>query len=158
MPTKMIALNRKAYHDYHVLDTVEAGIVLTGPEIKSVRAGTVNLREGYASIEAGEVWLQNTHIARYDAANRFNHEPTRRRKLLLHRREIQELARKVQAQGLTLVPLKLYLKDDLAKIELGLVRGKREYDKRDATAKREADRTIARAMRRDPVPARQSAR
>ncbi len=154
MPIKTIAVNRKAHHDYHVLDTFEAGIVLTGTEIKSIRAGMVNLKEGYATIENGEAWLLNTHIARYDSANRFNHEPTRRRKLLLHRREIHELARKVHAQGLTLVPLKLYLKDDRAKVELGLARGKREYDKRDAIAKRDADRDIARAVRREATPAR----
>jgi SsrA-binding protein len=153
VPSKLVAVNRKAYHDYHVLEAFEAGIVLSGPEIKSVRAGNVNLRDGYVRIENGEAWLFNTHIARYDAANRFNREPTRPRKLLLHRKQINELAREVQSKGLTLVPLRLYLKDDLAKVEVGLVRGKKQYDKREAEAKREADRDIARAMRREPTTA-----
>jgi SsrA-binding protein len=156
VPTKVIALNRKAYHDYHVLESVEAGIMLSGPEIKSVRSGAVNLRDSYVRIERGEAWLYNVHIARYNPANRYNLEPTRPRKLLLHKREIQELAREVQSKGLTLVPLKLYLKDDLAKVEVGLVRGKRQYDKREAEAKREAERDIARAMRREPTDARRA--
>ncbi len=146
---KTIAVNRKAFHDYHVLEALEAGIALTGTEIKSVRAGQVNLRDGYARVENGEVWLYNTHIARYDAGNRFNHEPTRPRKLLLHRKQINELARETQSRGLTLAPLRLYLKDDIAKLELGLVRGKKQYDKRQAEAKREADREIARAVRHE---------
>lgn len=154
MPIKLIALNRKAYHDYHIVDTLEVGVALTGTEIKSIRAGAVNLRESYARMEQGEVWLLNTHIARYEAGNRFNHEPTRPRRLLLHRKEIQELARKVQEKGLTLVPLKLYLKDHLAKVDLGLVRGKKLYDKRETEARRAAERDMARAVRREAFPTR----
>ena len=154
MPIKVVVHNRKAYHDYHVLDSLEAGLALMGTEIKSIRAGNANLRDAFAKIEAGEVWLHNAHIARYNPGNRFNHEPTRARKLLLHRKQIRELEREVQAKGLTLVPLKLYLKDDLAKIELGVVRGKRQYDKRQAEAQREAEREMGRAIRREATPAR----
>lgn len=153
MPNKDVAVNRKAFHDYHILDRLEAGIVLTGTEIKAVRAGNVNLREGYARVENGEVWLFNVHIARYEQGNRYNHEPTRPRKLLLHRRQIRELLRQVQDKGVTLVPLGLYLKDDLAKIDLGVVRGKKLFDKRQDTAKRDADREIARALRRSELAA-----
>lgn len=152
MPIKVVTLNRKAYHEYQVLDSLEAGIALTGTEIKSIRAGAVNLREAYARVEQGEVWLYNVHIARYDAGNRYNHEPTRPRRLLLHRKEIQELNRKAQEKGLTLVPLKLYLKDHLAKVELGLARGKKLYDKREAEARRAAEREMARAVRRETLP------
>lgn len=151
MPIKVVALNRKAYHDYHVLDTFEAGIALLGTEIKSIRTGGVNLRDAYARVENGEAWLHNVHIARYDPGNRFNHDPHRPRKLLLHRKEIRELAVQTQGKGLTVVPLKLYLKDHLAKVELGVVRGKRQYDKRQAEAKREAEREMGRAVRREAV-------
>lgn len=153
MTVKVIAVNRKAYHDYHVLDVMEAGIALTGTEIKSIRAGAVNLREAYARIEDGQTWLHNVHVSRYDPGNRFNHEPTRVRRLLLHRKEIQELRRRMLEKGLTLVPLRLYLKEGLAKVELGLVRGKKQYDKRDAEARREAEREMARAMRREAATA-----
>ena len=149
MTVKVVALNRKAYHDYHVLDTLEVGIALTGTEIKSIRAGTVNLREAYARIEGGDVWLFNAHIARYESGNRFNHEPMRSRRLLLHRKEIRELDRRMREKGLTLVPLKLYFKDHLAKLELGLVRGKKLYDKREAQAEREAEIEMGRAVRRE---------
>ena len=151
MTIKVVALNRKAYHDYHVLDTLEVGIALTGTEIKSIRAGTVNLREAYARIEGGDVWLFNAHIARYESGNRFNHEPTRSRRLLLHRKEIRELDRRMREKGLTLVPLKLYFKDHLAKLELGLVRGKKLYDKREAQAQREAEIEMGRAVRREAL-------
>ena len=140
-------LNRKAYHDYIILETLEVGMVLTGTEIKSIRAGRVNLREAFARIENGEVWLHNCHIAHYDKGNRFNHEPTRPRKLLLHNSQIRELEQKTREKGLTLVPLKLYFKRGLAKIELGLARGKKQHDKREAIAEREAKREIERAAK-----------
>ena len=151
MSIHVVAMNRKAYYDYHVLESLEAGIALTGTEIKSVRAGAVNLREAYAQVVEGEVWLLNTHIARYEAGNRNNHEPTRPRRLLLHRRQIHELQRQIQEKGVTLIPLKLYLKDQLAKVELGLVRGKKQYDKRESIARREAEREMARAVRREAL-------
>jgi len=144
---RTIATNRKAYHDYHIEETIEAGIVLTGTEIKSIREGKVNLRDGFAIIRDGEVWLLNVHIAPYSGGNRMNHEPKRERKLLLHRREINRLAGRVQEKGWTLVPLRLYLKDNIAKVELALVRGKRQYDKRQAIAKREAEREMRRSMK-----------
>ncbi len=143
---KIVARNKKARHDYTVLDSYEAGIMLTGSEIKSIRAGQVNLRDGYATISEGEIWLNNAHIAPYHQANRENHEPRRTRKLLLHRREINRLTGKVQEKGLTLIPLKLYLKDNRAKVELGLVVGKKQYDKRAALKEREAKRQIDRAI------------
>jgi SsrA-binding protein len=145
---KIVATNKKAYHDYHILDTYEAGIVLTGSEIKSVRAGQVSLRDGYATIQDDEAWLMNTHIAPYKQANRENHEPRRTRKLLLHRREINRLTGKLQEKGLTLIPLKIYLKNSRAKVELGLGRGKKQYDKRAALKEKESRRQIDRAMGR----------
>jgi SsrA-binding protein len=144
---KVITVNRQAYHDYIVERTVEAGISLVGTEIKSIRDGKVNLRGSYAIIRQGEIWLENAHIAVYDFGNRFNHEPTRKRKLLLHRREIQQLETRVAAKGLTLVPLKLYLKGGRAKIELGLCRGKKLYDKREAIAERDVKREMERVLR-----------
>ena len=147
MSDKVFASNRKAYHDYHVLENVEAGLVLTGTEVKSIRAGKVQLREGYARIERGEAWLHNTHVATYDQGNRYNHEPMRPRKLLLHRGEIARLASKSREAGLTLVPLRLYDRRGHLKLELGLVKGKRQYDKRQALAERESRRDIERAVR-----------
>jgi SsrA-binding protein len=147
MTIKTIATNRKAYHDYEVVDTVETGIVLTGTEIKSIREGRVNLRDGFAIVRDGEVWLLNVHIAPYAGGNRQNHEPLRERKLLLHRQEINRLAGRVQEKGWTLVPLRLYLKDNRAKIELGLVRGKRQYDKRETIAKRDFEREVQREVK-----------
>ena len=147
MSDKVLASNRKAFHDYHILKSVEAGLVLTGTEVKSARAGKVQLREGYARIQGGEAWLHNTHIAPYDQGNRYNHEPMRVRKLLLHRGRISHLAGKVRESGATLVPLKLYDKQGHLKVELGLARGKRQYDKRVAIAEREARRDIERAVR-----------
>lgn len=144
---KVVATNRKAYHDYTIEDTYEAGLVLIGSEIKSVRAGQVSLREGYATIEDGEVWLQNVHIAPYDPASRFGHEPRRRRKLLLHRRQIARLEGQIQERGYTLIPLRVYLRGNLAKLELALAHGKRQYDKRAAIAKRDDQRRIERALR-----------
>ncbi|MSQ10066.1 MAG: SsrA-binding protein SmpB [Dehalococcoidia bacterium] len=129
------------------MEGMEAGIVLTGTEIKAIREGKADLRDGYAQIKEGQVTLYNAHIGRYDPGNRYNHEPERPRRLLLHKRQIAELVRKTQGTGLTLVPVRLYLKGDLAKLDLALVRGKKEYDKRQDLAKRDAERDIARAMR-----------
>jgi len=145
---KTITVNRKAYHDYSIEETVEAGIALTGTEIKSLRAGKINLAQSFARIENGEAWLINAHIPPYDAGNRYNHEPTRPRKLLLHRDEIGMLAAKANQKRFTLVPLRLYLnKKSLAKLELGLGRGKRLYDKREAMAQRQSDREIERTLK-----------
>ncbi len=145
---KTIATNRKARHDYHIDDTFEAGMVLTGTEIKSIRAGRVNLRDSYATVKEGELWLLNAHIAPYDQGTYANHEPRRPRKLLMHRREINRIAGKLQEKGFTLVPLRLYLKNNLAKVELGLARGKKQYDKRAALRQREMRREIDRAVAR----------
>jgi SsrA-binding protein len=145
---KVIAVNRKALHDYHILETVEAGLVLTGTEIKSIRAGRVSLREAFARPDDGELWLLGAHIAQYPAAGRFNHEPTRKRKLLLHKGEMRELSAALEEKGLTLVPLRLYLKKGRAKVELALARGRRSHDKREAIAKREAELQMQRAIRR----------
>ena len=144
MPEQNVALNRRARHEYHVEDTLEAGLVLTGTEIKSIRAGRANLAEAYARIEHGEAWLIGAHIAPYEQASRFNHEPTRTRKLLLHRDQIAELVGKTQTRGYTLVPLRLYLRDGLAKVELGLARGRKAHDKRRVIAERDARRELER--------------
>jgi SsrA-binding protein len=144
---KQIATNRKALHDYSIEDTYEAGVALTGTEIKSVRAGRVNLRDGYVQIRDGEAWLLNVHISPYDFGNRENHEPRRERRLLLHRQEIRRLQSKVAERGWTIVPLRIYLKTGRAKIEIGLARGKRLYDKRDAVAERDMDRDLERAIK-----------
>ncbi len=144
---KVIAENRKARHDYHIEERYEAGIVLTGTEIKSVRAGRVNLRDSHALIERGEVILYNMHIAPYEQGNRYNHDPDRPRKLLLHRWEIDQLYGKVRVRGYSLVPLKVYLRRGRAKVELALARGKKVYDKREAIAEREAKRRIDRALK-----------
>lgn len=148
MTIKVIATNRKARHDYHIDDTIEAGLVLTGSEIKSVRAGQVNLRDSYATVRGDELWLVNTHIAPYKQASFANHEPRRDRKLLLHRREINRLIGKLQEKGLTLVPLRIYLKNSRAKVELGLARGKKLYDKRQSMRERDDRRQIDRAVGR----------
>ena len=144
MPEKTVALNRRARYDYAVEQTLEAGIVLTGTEIKSIRAGRVNLGDAYARIEHGEAILIGAHIAPYEQGNRYNHEPTRTRKLLLHRDQIAELAGLSQAKGLTIVPLRLYLRNGLAKLELGVARGKKTHDKRRAIAERDARRELQR--------------
>ena len=145
---KVVARNRKAYHDYAIEETIEAGMVLIGSEIKSIRDGRVNLRDSYAAIDDhGEVWLHNAHVAPYDPASRFGHEPRRTRKLLLHKRQIARLQNRAQAKGYTLIPLRMYIRDNRAKVELALARGKRQYDKRAAIAKREDDRRVRRAMR-----------
>lgn len=148
MPKKTIARNRKALHDYHIIDTWEAGIVLAGPEVKSVRAGKVSLTEAYARIDGNEAFLHGLHISPYDPASRWNEEPTRTRKLLLHRKEIRRLIGATQQEGFTLVPLEIYLKDGYVKIALGLGRGKKTHDKREAAKRRDADREIQRAVRR----------
>jgi SsrA-binding protein len=143
---KVVATNRKARHDYHVHDTYEAGLVLTGSEIKSVRAGQISLREGYVREVGGEMWLFDVHIAHYSHASIRNHEPQRPRKLLLRRREIDRLAADAQAKSYTIVPLRVYLRRGLAKVEIALARGKRQYDKRQAIAKRDAKRQMDRAL------------
>jgi len=147
VPIKVIAINRQAYHDYEVEGTIEAGIALVGTEIKSIREGRVALRNAYAIARQGEIWLENAHIALYEHGNRYNHEPMRTRKLLLHRREIEQLVSRVMTKGLTLIPLKLYLKRGKAKIELGLCRGKKLYDKRASVTERDVKRDIARIVR-----------
>jgi len=145
---KTVVTNRKAYHNYHIGESVEAGIVLTGTEIKSIRAGRVSLGDAYVKPEGGELWLLNAHIARYEAGSYMSHEPTRPRKLLLHRKQIDSLAGNIQEKGLTLVPLKLYIKDSIAKLEIALAKGKKMYDKREAIARRQTDREIGRAIKR----------
>jgi SsrA-binding protein len=143
-----VATNRKARHDYFIEDTFEAGIVLTGTEIKSVRAGRANLRDSFAMVKEDELWLMNAHIAPYEQATYANHDPRRARKLLMHRREINRIAGQLQEKGFTLIPLRLYLKDNLAKVELGLARGKKQYDKRATLRKKETQREIDRAVAR----------
>jgi SsrA-binding protein len=145
---KIIASNRRARHDYTIEDTVEAGLVLTGTEVKSLRAGRATLADGFGQISDGEAWLHGVHIPQYTQGTWTNHEPRRIRKLLLHRREIDKLASAVNERGLTLIPLSLYFSDGKAKIELGLARGKRTYDKRQDLAKRDAAREVERALRR----------
>ena len=144
---RVFATNRQAFHNYHVMSSLEAGIALTGTEIKSVRAGKVNLRDSYARVQNGEVWLYNMHVSPYEQGNRWNHEPTRPRKLLLHKEEIGKLARESGAQGLTLVPLRMYSSKGNAKVELAVVRGKKQYDKREATAERESKRELDRTVK-----------
>jgi SsrA-binding protein len=144
---KVIATNRRASHDYILEDRFEAGLVLLGAEIKSIRAGQVNLREGYVQVRDGEAWLVNTHIAQYDPAGRDTHDPLRARKLLLKRKEIARLTSRVQERGYTIIPLRMYLKDGRAKVEVALARGKRQYDKRQTIARREAGRQIDRALK-----------
>ncbi len=145
---KVVATNRKASHDYFLLDRLEAGIALQGSEIKSVRAGQVSLRESYVRIDDHEAWLVNAHIAPYDPASTLNHEPRRPRRLLLHKREIRRLYEKVRIRGYSLIPTMMYLKRGRAKIEIALARGKKQYDKRREIAKRDAEREISRALRR----------
>jgi len=147
MAIKTIATNRKAYHDYFIQDSVEAGIALTGTEIKSIRAGRVNLRDAYVRPEAGELWLLNAHIARYEAGSYLSHEPTRPRKLLLHRKQIDNLTSKMQGKGLTLVPIKLYIKGSIAKVEVSLAKGRKLYDKRESIIRRETEREIGRVTK-----------
>ena len=147
MSIKVIATNRKARHQYQFHDTYEAGLVLMGSEIKSIRAGRVSLQEGFVVVEGNEAWLVNVHIAQYHPASRQNHEPRRRRKLLLHRREIDRLQSSAQEKGFTIVPTKLYLSDGRAKVEIALARGKKLYDKRQALAKKDSKRQMDRAIK-----------
>ena len=144
---KVVSENRKAFHDYFIQDRVEAGIILTGTEIKSIRNGKANLKDSYARLNNGEVWVYQMHISPYEQGNRYNHDPLRPRKLLLHRAEINKLVGKIQLQGLTLIPIKIYLKQGLAKVELAVGQGKKNYDKRQVLAEREGKRDIERALR-----------
>jgi SsrA-binding protein len=144
---KTVATNREAYFNYHIVETYECGVALTGTEVKSIREGRCNLKDSYGSIRAGEAWLLNAHISPYTHGHRDNHEPTRTRKLLLHKAEIEKLAAKAQEKGLTLVPTKMYFKNGRIKIELGVAKGKKLYDKRETERKREADREAQAAMK-----------
>jgi len=144
---RLVATNRKARHEFFIEETYEAGLMLTGTEVKSLRGGRASIQESFARVEDGEIWLYHMHIPPYEAGNIFNHDPLRPRKLLLHRREVDRLYGRVQQKGYTLVPLRLYFRRGIAKLELGLGRGKRQYDKRAAIAEREADRRIERAVR-----------
>jgi len=145
---RAVATNRKAFHDYFIDETLEAGLVLVGSEIKSIRAGRVNLRDSYVTIRDGEAWLIGCHIAGYAQASYQDHDPRRQRKLLMHRREIARWRGKVEQRGFTIVPLRMYLKNNRAKVEVGLARGKQLYDKRRAIAEREARRRMQRALAR----------
>ena len=145
---RTIALNRKARYDYEIFEVVEAGLVLKGTEIKSIREGRANLSDGYAKPDGGELWLVNMHIAQYSSATVDNHDPTRPRKLLLHRDQVRSLSRQVVERGLTLVPLRLYLKRHVAKVELGLARGRKKYDKRRAIIDSYREREAREAVRR----------
>lgn len=145
--TRVVATNRKARHDYHILETYEAGMVLEGSEVKSLRDGKANLKDSYAQVKKEELYLLQMHISPYDKASQFGHDPTRPRKLLMHKREIRRLLGKTVEKGLTLVPLRLYFKGSHAKVELALVTGKRKYDKRIAIAEREAKRALERAFK-----------
>jgi SsrA-binding protein len=148
MGEKSLVTNRRARREYFIEESLEAGLALTGSEIKSVRTGRANLQDSYVTIRDGEAWMLNCHIAPYKQASQDKHEPKRDRKLLLHRREINRLAGRVQAKGYTIIPLRLYLRNNLAKVEIGLARGKKLYDKRADLAKRQAERDIERALRR----------
>jgi len=147
MAVQVVATNQKALHDYHIIETLEAGMVLTGSEIKSVRLGRITLGDAYVKSERGEMWLLNVHIARYDAASYMGHEPTRARKLLLHRKQIREITAKIKEKGYTLIPLRLYIKDSFAKLEIALAKGKKMYDKREAISDRENKRHLDRVIK-----------
>ena len=148
MDKKVISTNRKAFHDYLIFDRFDAGIVLTGTEIKSVRKGMFNLKDSFAKVEDGEVFLYNMHISPYEQGNRFNHEPERTRKLLLNKQEIMKITGKIKKENYTIVPLELYLSHGFAKIEIGLAKGKKLYDKRETITKKTQERDIARSMKR----------
>ena len=145
--SRALATNKRAFFNFEILDRYEAGLVLTGTEIKSIRAGKIDLRDGYARPQQGELWLVNTYIAPYDSASVYNHDPRRSRKLLLHREQIASLASQVAEKRYTIVPLRLYIKGHVAKVELGLARGKRQYDKRRAIIEKELDLAARRALR-----------
>ena len=144
---KVFATNKKAFHDYFILEKFEAGIVLLGTEVKAIREGKLNLKDSYAMVQGGEAFLFNCHISPYSHGNRENHDPTRTRKLLLHQKEIRKLIGKTQEKGLTVVPLRVYLKRGKVKIELGIARGKKQIDKRETVRRKEADREAAAAMK-----------
>ena len=144
---RLIAQNKKARHDYTILDTIEAGIVLQGTEIKSIRNSRINLKDGFVRIRNGEAYLYNVHISPYEQGNIFNHDPLRTRKLLLHKKQIQKLEQETKGTGMTLVPLKVYIKDGYAKVLIGLAKGKREYDKRETLKRKDQERQIDRALR-----------
>jgi len=144
---KIIASNKKAYHEYHIIEKYDAGIVLTGTEIKSLRAGKINLKDSFAKIENSEIWLYNTHISPYEMGNIYNHQPERKRKLLLTKQEIRKLVDKQKGTGETLVPLKVYIVGGWAKVEIGLAKGKKLHDKREDIAKKDVKRDIERAMK-----------
>jgi len=144
---KVISQNRKAYHDYHIEETVESGIALLGTEVKSLREGRAHLKDSYVILKSGEAFLLNCHISPYSHGNIMNHEPLRTRKLLMHRKEIDRLRGKVEGKGYTLIPLKLYFKDSFVKVEIGLARGKKLFEKRDTIKEREAKREIEKAMK-----------
>jgi len=148
MSIKVVATNRKARHEYFILDTYEAGIALHGSEIKSIRAGKISLAEAYISIDGHEAWLVNAHVAPYDQASHFNHDPLRPRKLLLHRSEINRLWNQVRQKGVTIVPLRIYLKAGRAKVEIASAKGKKLYDKRAEIARRDVERELQRQLRR----------
>jgi SsrA-binding protein len=145
---KIITTNRKAYHEYHVEDTFEAGLALAGSEVKSVAASKVNLTDAYCRIENGEMWVHNMYISPYDPAARFNHDPRRKRKLLMHRWEIDKIQGKVEQKGYTLIPLSIYFRNGKAKLEIALVKGKRQYDKRETIKERDLQRDAARELGR----------
>lgn len=144
---KLIAQNKKARHDYSILETIEAGVVLQGTEIKSVRDSLINLKDGFVRIRNGEAYLYNVHISPYDQGNIFNHDPLRTRKLLLHKKQIQKLANEAKNPGTTIVPLKVYIKDGFAKVLIGLAKGKREYDKRETLKRKDQERQISRVLK-----------
>ena len=146
--TKLIAQNKKAYHDYFIEETLEAGIALTGTEVKSLRVGRANLRDSYAAVEKGELYLIGVHISPYEQGNIYNHDPLRNRKLLVHARELRRLDSKVRIAGYTLVPTKMYFKDGRAKVEIALAKGKAQYDKRETLKEKEAERDMQRDHRR----------
>ncbi len=144
---KVVSTNRKAKFEYFLIETFEAGVALQGSEIKSIRAGQVSLTEAYVQIDGKEAWLMSAHVSPYEQANRFNHDPLRPRKLLLHKKEIRQLWDSVRQKGMTIIPTRVYLKDGRAKVEIALARGKKSYDKREAIAKRDRERDSAREMR-----------
>ncbi|WP_407892130.1 SsrA-binding protein SmpB [Lacticaseibacillus sp. N501-2] len=146
-PDNLLAQNKKAYHDYNILETYEAGLALTGTEIKSVRAGKTTLRDGYARVRNGEAWLENVHITPYAEGNQFNVDPMRNRKLLLHKKEIRKLEVSLTEKGLTIVPLRMYLKHGYAKVLIGVAQGKKNYDKRETLKRKDQQRDIQRALK-----------
>ncbi|MGX6978711.1 SsrA-binding protein SmpB [Vagococcus elongatus] len=145
--SNVIAQNRKARHDYTILETVEAGIVLTGTEIKSIRAGRINLKDGFATIRQGEAYLHNVHIGHYEQGNQFNHDPLRARKLLMKKRQIHQLIGETKKQGVTLIPLRVYIKNGFAKVLIGVAKGKKQYDKREDLKRKAINREVERALK-----------